>query len=57
MWQPINDKSIILPSKSTPIIVSDGRNCSIMTTSKLLDQCDRAYCQWKWWMRIPEILK
>lgn len=55
MWNDVKDKSIVLPSYTSKMIVTDGENVSIITVSAFLKSVDSPWCQWKYWMSIPKL--
>ena len=54
-WIDIKNKDAILPSKNTPILVTDGKNYQLITVEKFLENVDKPYNAWTHWMKIPKI--
>ncbi len=54
-WNSVEDKSIVLPSKSSKILVTDGKNVNAISVAAFLENVDKPYNNWTHWSEINYI--
>lgn len=54
-WISVKNYDVILPSKSSCILVTDGTNYSVIKVKTFLEIVDKSFCQWTHWMKIPKV--
>jgi len=54
-WNSVKDKSIVLPSKNTTILVTDGENVNVMSVAAFLKNVDKPYNRWTHWAEINSL--
>lgn len=55
MWIEVKDKTVIMPSSSSIILVTDGKNYQLISVEKFLENVDKPYNTWTHWMKIPVV--
>lgn len=51
-WKSVKDKSIVLPSKNTKILVTNGKDISVISVNMFLENVDKPYNNWTHWSEI-----
>lgn len=55
VWYDARDKSLILPSMSSTILVTNGKTYSLVSVERFIETVDKPFNEWTHWMEIPKV--